>query len=68
MSRRVGNDRKSVRIRDEKVNKWIEQLPFGMFSDLVNNFLEEQYKIDRKEFKEISKKDSPYSNRYNIFD
>ena len=42
--RKENNTTKSVRIHNEKVNKWIESLPYGQFTILINEFLEEQYK------------------------
>ena len=42
--RKEDNNRKSVRIHNEKVNKWIESLPYGQFTILINEFLEQQYK------------------------
>ena len=42
--RKEDDNRKSVRIHNEKVNKWIETLPYGKFTILINEFLEEQYK------------------------
>ena len=38
-------DSKTFRIRNEKVAKYIEELPFGEFANLINNLLETHYKI-----------------------
>ena len=38
-------DSKTFRIRNEKVAKYVEELPFGEFANLINNLLESHYKI-----------------------
>ena len=43
MARKIDNNRKSVRIHDEKVNDWIESLPYGKFTEMVNKYLKELY-------------------------
>ena len=42
--RKKDNNKKTVRIHNEKVNDWVELLPYGKFTILINEFLEEQYK------------------------
>ena len=44
MARKKDNNNKTVRIHNEKVNAWIELLPYGKFTEMVNEFLEQQYK------------------------
>ena len=43
MARKIDNNRKSLRIHDEKVNDWIESLPYGKFTELVNEYLKKLY-------------------------
>ena len=42
--RAIDNNRKSVRIHNEEINKWIETLPYGHFTILINEFLEKEHK------------------------
>ena len=43
MARKSDNNRKCIRIHNEKVNDWVEGLPYGKFTELVNEFLEKEY-------------------------
>lgn len=44
MARKKDDNRKTVRIHNEKVNDWVELLPYGKFTEMINEFLEQQYK------------------------
>ena len=47
------NNRKSVRIHNEEVNKWIETLPYGHFTILINEFLEKEHKSIKVNTKDV---------------
>ena len=49
------NNTKSVRIHNEEINKWIETLPYGHFTILINEFLEKEYKKFKNEVKKDEK-------------
>ena len=41
-------NKKSVRIHDENVNKWVESMPHGYFTILVNDLLVKEFKKQDK--------------------
>ena len=41
-------NKKSVRIHDENVNKWVESMPYGYFTILVNDLLVKEFKKQDK--------------------
>ena len=47
--RKQDNNRKSVRIHNENVNDWVETLPYGMFTEMINDYLEKVYFGNKKE-------------------
>ena len=47
--RKQDNNRKSVRIHNENVNNWVETLPYGMFTEMINDYLEKVYFGNKKE-------------------
>ena len=51
--RAIDNNRKSVRIHNEEINKWIETLPYGHFTVLINEFLEKEYKSIKGNTKDV---------------
>ena len=53
--RAIDNNRKSVRIHNEEINKWIETLPYGHFTILINEFLEKEHKSIKVKSKECVK-------------
>ena len=44
---------KAVRIHNEEVNKWIETLPYGHFTILINDFLEREHKSIKVNTKDV---------------
>ena len=53
--RAIDNNRKTVRIHNEEINKWIETLPYGHFTILINEFLEREHKSIKVKSKECVK-------------
>lgn len=53
--RAIDNNRKSVRIHNEEVNNWVETLPYGHFTILINEFLEREHKSIKVKSKECVK-------------
>ena len=51
--RAIDNNKKTVRIHNEEINKWIETLPYGHFTVLINEFLEKEYKSIKGNTKDV---------------
>ena len=55
MARKIDNKVKSVRIHDEKVNDWIESLPYGKFTEMINKYLKEVYDKAHKGVRQVER-------------
>lgn len=52
--RKQDNNRKTVRIHNEVVNNWVETLPYGMFTEMINGYLEKVcFGIKKEQTKEF---------------